>query len=66
MWRCVDLVWTDISEERITSIFIFFTVQGVLQDIADQGYSLCFWRLYCIRVTVTIAHGCVRSFLLCN
>jgi hypothetical protein len=21
MWRCVDLVWTDVSEERIASIF---------------------------------------------
>jgi hypothetical protein len=21
MWRCVDLVWTNVSEERITSIF---------------------------------------------
>jgi hypothetical protein len=22
MWRCVDLVWTDVSEEHITSIFM--------------------------------------------
>jgi hypothetical protein len=21
MWRCVDLVWADVSEERIASIF---------------------------------------------
>jgi hypothetical protein len=21
MWRCVDLVWTDVSEERIAYIF---------------------------------------------
>jgi hypothetical protein len=35
MWRCVDLVWTDISEERIASIFR--AEKSVSKELACAG-----------------------------
>jgi hypothetical protein len=37
MWRRVDLVWTDVSEERMTSIF------RVLQSPVHAGLSRGFF-----------------------
>jgi hypothetical protein len=36
MWRCVDLALTDVSEERITSIFR-------VEKIRERGISVSRW-----------------------
>jgi hypothetical protein len=40
MWRLVDLVWTDVSEERIASIFRVEKSASELQPPAHAGSSL--------------------------
>jgi hypothetical protein len=40
MWRCVDLVWTDVSEECIAFIFRVEKSALSLQPPADTGSSL--------------------------
>jgi hypothetical protein len=40
MWRRVDLVWTDVSKERIASIFRVEKTASSLQPHAQAGSSL--------------------------
>jgi hypothetical protein len=39
MWRRVDLVWSDVSEERITSIFLVPQKRRFTQDLYSATFQ---------------------------
>jgi hypothetical protein len=59
MWRRVDLVWTDVSEERIASIFMVEKSASSLLATSHAGSSLAdlsILKMEVIRSSETSVH----------
>jgi hypothetical protein len=62
MWRRVDLVWTDVSEERIASIFRVEKSASHLLTLVPRSQHR--WMIHKTKYTVITTHGTIREFLL--